>query len=49
MEWFSFVKRQFDLKNYTAEQVGKFVEAKKITEDEAAKIVGVQTSEEPKE
>lgn len=49
MDWVSFVKRQFDLQNYTKEQVGKFVEAKKITEDEAMNIVGVQTSEEPTE
>lgn len=50
MEWFSFVKRQYDLENYTAEQVGLFVEAKKITDEEAKKITSVlDTLEETKE
>lgn len=50
MDWFSFVKRQYDLKNYTAEQVGRFVEAKKITAEEALKITSVKDEvEETKE
>lgn len=49
MDWVSFVKRQFDLKNYTAEQVNRFVEANKITEDEAAQIVAVPKTEDTTE
>ena len=40
MDWYALVKRYYDARRYTAEQVQVFVAAGKITAAQAAEIVG---------
>lgn len=40
MNWYALVKRYYDAGRYTASQVRIFVEANKITEEQASEIIG---------
>lgn len=40
MDWYALIKRYFDARWYTAEQVQVFVTAGKITAEQASEIIG---------